>query len=122
MSGVEDENLDSTKKVQIWWMGVKYTYAKKPTSLCPGIISSRTTSVVPSICSATAGFRSSCAGDLDEVSLYVDHRFTKRFDAFAGIAYSDVSGGPAIAIPHGPGVPYNHDSNLAPVIGGRFAF
>jgi hypothetical protein len=28
----------------------------------------------------------------------------------------------AIAIPHGPGVPYFHNSNFAPVIGGRFAF
>ena len=59
---------------------------------------------------------------LNEVSLYVDHHFTKRFDAFAGIAYSDVSGGLAIAIPHGPGVPYNYDSNLAPTVGGRFMF
>ena len=31
-------------------------------------------------------------------------------------------GGLAIAIPHGPGVPYLHNSNFAPVLGGRFAF
>jgi hypothetical protein len=56
------------------------------------------------------------------MSLYVDHHFTKRFDTFAGVAYSDVSGGLAIAIPHGPGVPYYHNDNIAPVIGGRFSF
>jgi hypothetical protein len=56
------------------------------------------------------------------VSLYLDHHFTKRFDGFAGIAYSYVGGGLAIAIPHGPGVPYNHHSNFAPTIGLRFAF
>ena len=66
--------------------------------------------------------RSSCAGHLNEVSLYVDHHFTKRFDAYAGIAYSNVSGGLAIAIPHGPGVPYYHDNNVAPTVGGRFTF
>jgi len=33
-----------------------------------------------------------------------------------------VSGGLAIAIPHGPGVPYNYNSNFAPIVGGRFAF
>jgi hypothetical protein len=33
-----------------------------------------------------------------------------------------VSGGLAIAIPHGPGVPYNYNNNVAPVIGGRFTF
>ena len=38
------------------------------------------------------------------------------------MAYSYVDGGLAIAIPHGPGVPYNHHSNLAPTVGVRFAF
>jgi hypothetical protein len=33
-----------------------------------------------------------------------------------------VSGGLAIAIPHGPGVPYNDNSNFAPIVGGRFTF
>jgi hypothetical protein len=52
----------------------------------------------------------------------VDHHFTKRFDGFAGIAYSYVSGGLAIAIPHGPGVPYDHNNNFAPTVGCRFTF
>jgi predicted porin len=122
MSGVEDNNLDSTKFVQIWWTGVKYTYRSKTDITLSWYHQQQNDFRVPSTCSAQAGFRSSCAGDLDEVSLYADHHFTKRFDAFAGIAYSDVSGGLAIAIPHGPGVPYNYDSNLAPIVGGRFAF
>jgi hypothetical protein len=33
-----------------------------------------------------------------------------------------VSGGLAIAIPHGPGVPYKSDNNFAPTAGGRFTF
>jgi len=33
-----------------------------------------------------------------------------------------VSGGLAIAIPHGPGVPYNDNNNFAPTVGGRFTF
>ncbi|HXW16530.1 MAG TPA: porin, partial [Terriglobia bacterium] len=122
MSGVEDENLDSPKKVQIWWTGVKYTYAKKTDITLSWYHQQQNDFRRPSTCSATAGFRSSCAGDLDEVSLYADHHFTKRFDGFAGIAYSDVSGGLAIAIPHGPGVPYKYDSNLAPTVGVRFMF
>jgi hypothetical protein len=77
---------------------------------------------VPSTCSPTAGFRSSCAGTLNEGSFYVDYHFTKRFYAFAGIAGSYVTGGLAIAIPHGPGVPYFYDSNIAPTVGGRFTF
>jgi len=29
MSGVEDNNLDSEKLVNIWWTGAKYTYRSK---------------------------------------------------------------------------------------------
>ena len=78
----------------------------------------------PSVCRRPATPRT-CAflrGDFNEGSLYVDHHFTKRFDVYAGIAYSKVSGGLAIAIPHKPGVPYYHDDNVAPTIGGRFTF
>jgi predicted porin len=122
MSGVEDDNLDSQKLVNIWWSGVKYAYDKK-TDITFAWYQQRQNTFRrdPSTCSP-GNFRSSCAGTLNEVSLYVDHHFTKRFDGFAGMAYSYVSGGLAIALPHGPGVPYNHDENFAPVIGARFAF
>ena len=45
MSGVEDNNLDSEKLVQIWWTGAKYTYRSKTDFTFPGINSVRTTSV-----------------------------------------------------------------------------
>ena len=122
MSGVEDNNLDSEKLVQIWWTGIKYTYASKTDVTLSWYEQRQNDFRSPPTCSAAAGFRSSCAGTLDEGSLYTDHRFTKRFDGFAGLAYSFVSGGLAIAIPHGPGVPYLHNSNWAPTIGGRFTF
>jgi predicted porin len=122
MSGVEDNNLDSPKIVQIWWTGVKYSYDSQTDITLSWYHQMQNDFRVPSTCSPEAGFRASCGGTLNEVSLYADHHFTKRFDGFAGIAYSDVSGGLAIAIPHGPGVPYNYDNNLAPVVGGRFSF
>jgi len=122
MSGVEDNNLDAPKIVQIWWTGVKYALDSKTDLTFAWYEQRQNDFRVPSTCSVAAGFRSSCAGTLNEVSLYADHHFTKRFDGFLGIAYSYVSGGLAIAIPHGPGVPYNYDSNTAPVVGGRFTF
>jgi predicted porin len=122
LSGVEDNNLDSPKVVQIWWTGVKYSIDPQTEITAAWYHQLQNDFRLPSTCSVAAGFRSSCAGTLNEMSLYVDHHFTKRFDAFAGIAYSDVSGGLAIAIPHGPGVPYYHNNNTAPVIGGRFTF
>jgi predicted porin len=122
MSGVEDDNLDSEKLLQIWWTGAKYTYRKKTDFTLAWYQQRQNDFRSPPTCSVAAGFRSSCAGTLNEGSFYVDHHFTKRFDSFAGAAYSYVSGGLAIAIPHGPGVPYNSNNNLAPTIGSRFSF
>ena len=122
LSGVEDNNLDSERLLNIWWAGVKYTYRSKTDFTFSWYQQRQNDFRRPPACSPAAGFRASCAGTLNEGSFYVDHHFTKRFDGFAGIAGSDVSGGVAIAIPHGPGVPYKYDSNIAPVVGGRFAF
>ncbi|MGB0062820.1 MAG: porin [Terracidiphilus sp.] len=121
MSGVEDNNLDSEKLVQIWWTGVKYTYRTKTDVTLSWYEQRQNDFRSPPTC-AVGNMRSSCAGTLDEGSLYTDHRFTKRFDGFAGLAYSFVTGGLAIAIPHSPGVPYLHNSNFAPTVGGRFTF
>jgi predicted porin len=122
LSGVEDNNLDSPKHVQIWWTGGKYAIDKKTDITAAWYHQLQNDFRVPSTCSPAAGFRASCAGTLNEESIYVDRHFTPRFDAFAGIALSYVKGGLAIAIPHGPGVPYLYDTNLAPTIGGRFTF
>ena len=122
LSGVEDNNLDSTKVVQVFWGGVKYAYDKKTDITLSYYRENQNDFRIPSTCSPAAGFRSSCSGYLNEVSLYADYHFTKRFDAYAGIAYSNVSGGLAIAIPHGPGVPYFFDNNIAPTIGARLTF
>jgi len=100
---------------------VKYAYDKKTDITLSYYHQQQNDFRVPPTCTP-ASFRSSCAGTLEEVSLYMDHHFTKRFDVYAGVAYSDVSGGLAVAIPHGPGVRYIHNNNFAPVIGGRFAF
>jgi predicted porin len=122
MSGVEDNNLDSEKLVNIWWTGAKYTYRKKTDATVAWYQQRQNDFRRPPACSATAGFRASCAGTLNEGSFFVDHHFTKRVDSFVGVAYSWVSGGLGIAIPHGPGVPYNSDNNLAPTVGSRFSF
>jgi predicted porin len=122
LSGVEDDNLDSPKVVQVLWTGVKYIFDEKTDMTLAYYHEIQNDFRIPSTCSVDAGFRSSCAGTLDEVSLYADHHLTRHFDVYAGIAYSDVTGGLAIAIPHGPGVPYYHNNNTAPTLGVRFAF
>jgi predicted porin len=122
MSGVEDNNLDTEKILRIWWTGMKYAYDDKTDITFAWYEQLQNDFRSPQTCSAAEGFRASCAGALNEGSTYVDHHFTKRFDGFAGLAYSFVYGGVAIAIPHGPGVQYLHNSNFAPTIGGRYVF
>src|SRR5579871_6354884 len=122
LSGLEDNNLDSPKVVQIWWTGARYAYDGRTDLTVSYYHQLQNDFRIPSTCSPAAGFRSSCAGTLNEVSFFADRRLAKRFDVYAGIAYSGVGGGLAIAIPHGPGVPYFHNENLAPTIGGRFTF
>jgi predicted porin len=120
LSGVEDNNLDSPRIVQVFWTGVKYAFDKKTDLTLSYYRVWQNDFRVPSTCSP-GNFRASCAGTINEVSLYADHHFTKRFDVYGGITYSDVSGGLAIAIPHSPGVPYYANSNTAPTIGARFS-
>ena len=122
LSGVEDNNLDSPKIVQVAWTGVKYTFDSKTVLTLSYYREWQNDFRIPSTCSPAAGFRSSCSGYFNEVSFYTDYHFTKRFDAYAGIAYSNVSGGLAIAIPHKPGVPYYYNNNLAPTMGARLTF
>jgi predicted porin len=121
LSGVEDNNLDSNKNVAVFWTGVKYTYAKKTDFTLSYYHEYQYDFRIPQACTSTS-MRASCAGALDEISFYADHHFTRHFDLFAGITWSGVTGGLAIAIPHGPGVPYNYNTNTAPVVGARFAF
>jgi predicted porin len=121
LSGVEDNNLDSPKLVQVAWTGVKYAYDVKTDFTVAWYHQWQNDFRVPAACPPSS-YRASCSGFLNEFSLYADHHFTKRFDVFAGVAYSDVNGGLAIAIPHGPGVPYLHTNNTAPTIGARFTF
>ena len=122
LSGVEDNNLDSNKIVQVFWTGVKYAYNSKTDVTLSYYREIQNDFRRPSTCSPAAGFRSSCAGSLDEASLYGDYHFTLHFDVFAGVAYSIVSGGLNIAIPHGPGVPFLFNNNVAPTVGVRYAF
>jgi predicted porin len=121
LSGVEDNNLDRPKLVQIAWTGVKFAYDNQTDITLSAYHQWQDNFRDPSACPPSS-FRASCSGFLNEISLYTDHHFTKRFDVYAGIAYSNVSGGLAIAIPHGPGVPYLHNNNTAPAVGARFAF
>ena len=121
LSGVEDNNLDSNKITQIGWGGIKYAWDTRTDLSLAYYRQGQNTFRVPAVCTPSS-MRASCSGTLQEASAYVDHHFTRHFDLYGGLAWSHVAGGLAIAIPHGPGVPYTYTSNVAPTVGGRFTF
>jgi len=55
-----------------------------------------------------------CSGTLDAVSFDVDWQFAKKFDAYAGVMFSEVNNGLSSG--------YLHGENLAPTAGLRFRF
>ena len=55
-----------------------------------------------------------CAGSLNAVSFDVDWQFAKKFDAYAGVMFSEANNGLASG--------YLHGENLAPTAGLRFRF
>src|SRR5208282_1798408 len=59
MSGVEDNNLDSEKLVNIWWTGAKYTYRSKTDFTFAWYQQRQNDFRVPQTCSPTS-FRASC--------------------------------------------------------------
>ncbi len=62
MSGVEDNNLDSEKLVQIWWTGAKYTYRSKTDFTFSWYQQRQNDFRIPPTCSPAAGFRSFLRG------------------------------------------------------------
>src|SRR4029077_2491640 len=65
MSGVEDNNLDSEKLVNIWWTGAKYTYRTKTDFTFAWYQQRQNDFRVPPTC-VPGNFRASCAGTLNE--------------------------------------------------------
>jgi predicted porin len=63
-------------------------------------------------CTTTAF--ASCSGTLDAVSAAVDWKFAAKFDAYAGVMYSQVTGGQASG--------FLQHSNIDPTVGIRFRF
>jgi predicted porin len=57
---------------------------------------------------------SKCAGTLDAASVMLDYRITKRLDAYAGVMWSQVTGGQASG--------FLNFHNIGPTVGLRFQF
>jgi predicted porin len=132
---LNNTNFTTDKILQTAWVGVRYSitpalditgayYHEWQNSFVIGNGSNPT-----GTCN-TAAVSAGCSGTLDAVSLVLDWRFAKHVDAYAGVMWSQVSGGLANGFVgttvNAQGValanPGNKSSNFDPGVGLRYQF
>ncbi len=107
------------KVLQIMWTGVKYAYDAKTdivASYYHYLQNQYASAANMASCSAAiqSARNAACSGEMNAVSLYVDHHFTKRFDAYAGLMFSSMTGGLSNS--------YLYSTQWAPAAGLRYSF
>lgn len=90
---VNNAAFPNNKILQVYWTGLRYTLVSK-LDLAAGFYGYSQNAYGSGKlagCSSTAS--GTCSGNEIVVSLSADYRFTKRFDVYAGIMYSEVHDG-----------------------------
>jgi predicted porin len=116
---VNNTNFATDKILQVFWGGAKYAvwsdvdlifayYHEEQNSFQGGTPATSNTAH----CSNAS--LAQCGGQLDTASFPADYRFAKRFDAYAGITWSQVANGLANG--------FLQRSSIDPTIGLRFQF
>jgi predicted porin len=117
LGAVNNANFTADKILQVFWGGVKYAvrldvdlsvayYHEAQNSFRSGAVN------IGGVCTTNAF--AACSGQLDAISFVADYRFAKRFDAYAGIMWSQVSNG----LSNG----FLQRSSIDPTVGLRFQF
>jgi predicted porin len=78
------------KIMQIWWVGARYSVTPK-LDLTAAWYEYNQKSFAANGCTDISA--ASCAGELMDASFSGDYHFTKRFDAYAGVNWSEVQNG-----------------------------
>jgi predicted porin len=108
---VTNAAFPNKKDMQVFWTGAKYA-VRSDIDLIAAYYHEQQNSFGVISCSNTS--LTTCSGQLDAVSLVVDYRFAKRFDAYAGAMYSHVANGLASG--------FLNRSTIDPTVGMRFQF
>ncbi len=106
--------LHGDKVLQVYWGGLKYAVTPDFTAIVSyyGYKQNSYATGANAGCSSTVN--GACSGNLNAVGLSADYHFTKRFDAYAGAMWSNVS--------HGLANGYLNTTNIDPTIGVRYSF
>jgi predicted porin len=111
LSNISQTGFVNDEHLQIMWTGARYAFTS---TVDAGVAYYHydQNSYGKTFCANTSA--ATCAGTLDAVSINVDWQFAKKFDAYAGIMYSQVHNGLASG--------YLYTNNFAPTAGLRFRF
>jgi predicted porin len=110
---VKTTEYDIAKILRVSWLGVKVA-VRDDLDLAGAVYHYWQNNYNTGSCTNDGLSASSCAGTLDAASAMIDYRITKRFDAYAGVMWSRVSGGLASG--------YLNFQNIGPTVGLRFIF
>ena len=111
---VSDNSYNTSKYVQVFWTGVRYTVIPnlELTAAYYGVHQNAYGTGAQAGCSTTA--HSVCSGSLEALSSDADYHFNVHFDAYLGAMYSGVHDGLANG--------YIHTTNINPTVGVRYKF
>jgi len=112
---VNNAAFPSDKGLEVYWAGVKWSESPKLDFTFAYYGYHQNSYAVGALKNCSTNVSGQCSGSLRDVSIDAVYKFSKRFDAFAGIMYSGVSDGLA------NGYIYSRN-NFNPTIGVRFTF
>jgi predicted porin len=110
-SSITTNAFTTPKVLRVYWAGARYSFTSK-FDLTGAWYHVNQNSFKGNGCSDNSS--SSCSGNENVYSAMGDYHFTKRFDAYAGVAFSKVSNGLSSG--------FLKTSNADPMIGFRFKF
>ncbi len=110
---VKSTAYDDNKILRVFWTGVKYAI-RDDVDIAGAFYHYYQNDYNLSVCTNGGLSAPSCYGTLDAVSAMIDYRPVKRLDVYAGVMWSQVSGGLASG--------YLNHENVAPAVGLRLQF
>jgi predicted porin len=120
-AALNNTNINSTafnagdKLFHVFWTGVKYAVTDNLDVIGAYYHYDQPTYGAPANCAAAGSATpATCHGTFDAFSFVVDWQFAKKFDAYAGIMFSQVNGGLANG--------YLNRNTIDPTVGLRFRF
>jgi predicted porin len=105
---------DADKILQVYWTGARYAVNEHFTAAIAYYGEKQNAYATGADAGCSSVVSSKCSGHLNVASLSLDYHFTKRFDSYGGVMWSNVS--------HGLANGYLETTMVAPTLGLRYSF